>query len=78
MNLKSPATWSILGTAIAVCFGGSLLAADKIDMATHWLEIGGGIGGCLVAFCGAALVILRRLKAGGSVTPGDIDLGGKP
>ena len=76
MNLKSPATWSILGTALAVAFGGSLLAADKIDLATHWLGIGGSIGGGLVAFCGAALVVLRRIKAGQSVTPDDIDLGG--
>ena len=77
MNLKAPATWGILGTAIAVVFGGSLLAADKIETATHWLEMVGGISGCVVAFCGAALAIFRRLKAGQSVTPGDIDLGGK-
>lgn len=78
MNLKSPALWGTVGTLLMTLFGASLVSAGKVDVAEHWLQIVGGVASCVLAGAGGALAVVKRLKAGGSVTPGDIDIGGKP
>lgn len=38
----------------------AVLSANKVDVAAHWLEIVGGIGGLVAVGSAAAVAVLRK------------------